>query len=297
MNLPSHPRSRSRLVFHQPARLAILGLLLSTYSVFSAPLTVKELEFLVRQGTSEAEIVRQAKSRRLMAPLDTAAIDSLKKNGATNSLIAKLNDPGIALDAAAAAAEARRQAVTKARVDAVLAEEAARRAMRDRQWNQTAERLRESRMVQGWLHEKLYKLQRFDLKPVEPKSIESVSVFAFFHGSMGSAPSRDFAPQLAEAYTRLKEHYGNDFEVIFISHDRDEFNQKEFMRTFRLTCPTMKLGSQDESIMQFMGDREPWFVLVAENGKPLSLNGVNRQFIEPFQVLQGLEQLLAALHR
>jgi hypothetical protein len=288
-------RQRSPLIRHR-GLMASLGLLITAHCAWAAPLTVKELEFLVRQRTPEAEIVLQAKSRRLMAPLDPAAVASLKKNGATDSLIAKLHEPGIALDAAAAATEASRQAATKARVDAVLAEEAARRAMRDRQWNETAERLRESRKVQGWLREKLYKLQRFDLKPVEPKSIESVSVFAFFHGSMASAPSRDFAPQLVEAYTRLKERYGDEFEVIFVSHDHDEYNQKEFMRSFRLTCPTMKLGSQDESIMQF-GDHQPWFVLVAENGKPLSLNGVNKQFIEPFEVLLGLEQLLAAFHR
>ena len=111
---------------------------------------------------------------------------------------------------------------------------------------------------------------------------------------MASAPSRDFAPKLAEAYNRLKEKYPKDFEVIFVSHDRDEYNQKEFLRSFRLACPTMKLGPTDPAIANF-GDQQPWFVLVAENGKPLSLNGVHKQFIEPFEVLQGLEQILAAL--
>lgn len=274
-----------------------LGLLISMVGASAAPLTVKELEFLVRQRTPEADIVREAKSRRLLAPLNADAVNSLKKNGATQSLISKLKEPGIVMDQAAAAAETRRQAASKARVDAILADEAAHRAMRDRQWNQTAERLREARTVQGWLHEKLYKIDRFNLKPLEPKSIESVSIFAFFHASLKSGPSRDFAPQLAEAYARLKQQYGNSFEVIFISHDHDEYNQKEFMRTFRLACPTLKLGAQDESIMNSADERLPWFVLVGDNGKPLSINGVNKEFIEPSRILEGLEQLLDAMRR
>jgi hypothetical protein len=258
---------------------------------------LKELEFLVRQGTPEAEIVQQAKSRRLVAPLDSEAVKSLKTNGATNSLIAKLSEPGLALDANAAAAEARRQAATKARFDAVLAEEAARRAERDRKWNEAAQQLREARTVQGWLRDKLYKLEGKKFAPVEPKSVDAVSVFGFFHGAMNSAASRDFAPRLAEAYARLKKQYGKEVEIVFVSHDHDEYNQREFMRTFGLSCPTMRLTAADDPILQFGGESLPWFVLVAENGKPLSINGVNKQFIEPNQVLSGLEQLLAMLHR
>jgi hypothetical protein len=277
--------------------MAALALFLSAAVLLGAPLSVKELEFLVRQGTPESEIVEQAKSRHLMAPLDADAVRSLKANGARDSLIAKLREPGIALDLTAAAAEARRQAATKARLDAVLAEDAARRARRDRQWNETAEQLREARAVQGWLRDKLYTLERKDLQSINPKSIDSVSIFGFFHGAMSSAASREFAPKLAESYARLKKQYGNEFEIIFVSHDHDEFNQREFLRTFGLTCPTMKLPSSDDPILRFGGEQMPWFVLVADNGKPLSVNGVNKQFVEPIQVLSGLEQLLAALHR
>jgi Thioredoxin-like len=263
----------------------------------AAPLSLKELEFLVRQGTPEEEILQQVRSRRLLAPLDSTAVNLLKENGATNSLIAKLREPYLVLDANAAAAEARRQAATKARLDAVLAEDAALRADRERRWNQTAEQLREARTVQGWLRDKLYNLKGKKFVPIEPKSINAVSVFGLFHGAMNSSGSRDFAPRLAEAHARLKKQYGNEVEIIFVSHDRDEYNQREFMRTFGLACPTMRLVSADDPILQAGGEHLPWFVLVAENGKPLSINGVNKQFIEPNQVLSGLEQLLGAMHR
>jgi hypothetical protein len=284
--------------FYQWTRLAMISIAfsLSAGVAMAAPLSLKELEFLVRQRTPESEIIQQVKSRRLMAPLDAAALNSLKKNGATNSLISKLTVPGLSVDPVAAAAEARRQAETKARLEASLAEDAARREAKDRQWTQTAEQLREARTVQGWLRDKLYTLQRTSLKPVEPKAIESVSIFAFFHGAMNVASARDFAPKLAEAYGRLKKQYGNEVEIIFVSHDQREFNQKEFLRSFGLTCPTMRLTSADDPILQFGGGQLPWFVLVADNGKALSINGVNKQFIEPIQVLAGLEQLLATLH-
>jgi len=297
MTLPMSGRiPESRSLGHRVCFL--LGTLIFLFGAGAqcAPLTLKELIFLVRQRTGESEIMVQARSRHLLAPLDAAALKSLKENGASESLISKLQAPGIALDAGAAAAEASRQAAAKTRVDAVLADDAARREKRDREWNQAAEQLREAHSVQGWLQNKLYTLQKKDLKPLENRSIAPVTIFGLFHGAMSSPPARDFAPKLAEAYARLKKQYGNDFEIIFISHDRDEYNQKQFMRTFGLTCPTMRFDPSNEGILQF-GDRPPWFVLVADNGKALSLNGVNKQFIEPNDVLMGLEQLLAALHR
>src|SRR5688572_12511129 len=139
--IPQNRRSRSGLRI-VALMLAVCAFVSGVPGARSSPLTVKELEFLVRQKTPDAEIVREATSRRLMVPLDSAAIRSLKKNGASNSLISKLSAPGVALDPAAAATEARRQAESKARVDAVLAEDAERRAMRDEQWRKTAERLK-----------------------------------------------------------------------------------------------------------------------------------------------------------
>jgi hypothetical protein len=275
----------------------ILGLILSTLGALAAPLTLKELQFLLRQGTRESEILEQANSRRLVAPLDSAAIKSLKEHGASDWLIAKLSAPGIAIDANAAAAEARRRAADKARLDALVAEDAARKALRDRQWNENAELLRQAKTVQGWMRNKLYNLHKKEFKIVESKVIEPVSIFGLFHGSMGSSPSRDFAPKLAEAYARLKRQYGNEFEIIFISHDRDEYNQREFMRTFGLTCPTMRASTADPGVFQYGGETLPWFVLVADSGQALSLNGVNKQFIEPDRILAGLEQLLTSLHR
>lgn len=279
------------------AAATLLAFMIPGPAALGAPLTLKELGFLIRQGTSEAEIVEQAKSRRLVAPLDAAAIQSLKEQGASAWLITKLNSPGVALNADEIAAEARRQAAAKARMDAIVAEDEARREVRNREWNKNAEQLREAKTVQGWLRGKLYNLHKKDFKPIVPNSIEPISIFGFFHGSMGSGPSRDFAPKLAQTYERLKRQYGTDFEIVFISHDRDEYNQREFMRTFGLTCPTVRASEVNPAVFELGRQPLPWFVLVADSGKALSLNGVNKQFIEPDRVLLGLEELLASLHR
>lgn len=279
------------------AATILLAFMISAPAALGAPLTLKELGFLIRQGTSEAEIAEQAKSRRLVAPLDAAAIQSLKEQGASAWLIAKLNAPGVALNADEVAAEARRQAAAKVRMDAIVAEDEARRELRNREWNKNAEQLREAKTVQGWLRGKLHNFHKKGFKPIEPNSIEPISIFGFFHGSMASGPSRDFAPKLAQTYDRLKRQYGSDFEIVFISHDRDEYNHREFMRTFGLTCPTVRASEVNPAVFELGRQPLPWFVLVADSGKALSLNGVNKQFIEPDRVLLGLEELLASLHR
>jgi hypothetical protein len=212
-------------------------------------------------------------------------------------LIAKLAASAMVMSRADAQTEIRRQAETKARVEAAIAEDRARKQAKDLQWSQAAEHLREAHAVQGWLHEKLFTLDRQQLKPMEDKSIASTRVFGFYFTAMNSAPCRAFTPQLVEAYQRLKKLYGDDFEFISISRDRDEFNQLEFMKTFHVPWPTMKFGPVDAKLAPFGGDRVPWFVIVSDTGKPLSINAVDGRYVEPELMLAGLEQFLQSSGR
>jgi hypothetical protein len=100
-----------------------------------------------------------------------------------------------------------------------------------------------------------------------------------------------------DAYKRLKAQYPTQFEVIFVSADRDEFNMREYMRTHHMDWPAVRFGAADDAIRQFSGESIPWLVAVSDTALPLTRNGVDKKYIDPQEVLGGVEQLLAMLKK
>src|SRR5262245_30309533 len=63
----------------------------------AAPMTVKEIDFLLRQQTPEADISRELQQRRLLAGLDNAGEEQLREHGATPKLIAMIKQGHLVL--------------------------------------------------------------------------------------------------------------------------------------------------------------------------------------------------------
>src|SRR5215208_6083870 len=80
---------------------------------FAAPMTVKELDFLVRMKTPEADILRDLTTRRLLAALDAAGEQQLAASGASAGLIAQIKTGAYTLPPEQAQAEALRQSANQ----------------------------------------------------------------------------------------------------------------------------------------------------------------------------------------
>src|SRR5262245_978425 len=96
--------------------MTVLGALGAPLS--AAPMTLQELDFLLRQGTSEDEIVNDVAQRKLIVPIDENAGKLLKQNGATDALLARLRGPGMFLTQEEARAAFERVVAQKARAEA-----------------------------------------------------------------------------------------------------------------------------------------------------------------------------------
>jgi hypothetical protein len=88
-------------------------------------MTVKELDFLVRQRTSDAEVVAEVQKRRLIEPLSAATLQALKQYGASEALVKAVSAPELVVTSEEAALEQQRQMVQKAQAAQALAEDAA----------------------------------------------------------------------------------------------------------------------------------------------------------------------------
>jgi nucleoredoxin len=274
--------------------IALPLLLLSVIdAIAAAPMTLKELEFLIRQKTPDAEIVAQVQKRRLMVPLDSATAGALKERGASEALIKSVSAPELAVSPEQALAERQRQTVQKAEAERALAEDAAAAAALEEHRRQLAGVNASRGRMADILDGKLVKLNGDQLVPVSARDLSHVRVFGLYHSAMWCGPCRKFTPTLVAAYKRLKQQYGDQFELIFVSHDRDVFNMQNYMKTDGMPWPAVRYGVQVEQLKRYSPDGIPWLVALNSAGEPMTKNGLDRKFIDPNHILTAIEEMLA----
>jgi len=85
-------------------------------------------------------------------------------------------------------------------------------------------------------------------------------------------PCRGFTPKLIDTYKKVKEA-GKEFEVIFVSSDRDEGAFKEYFGEMPwLALPYSERGVKEKLSSHFGIEGIPSFVMIGEDGKVISDN-------------------------
>lgn len=275
----------------------LFSLLLIAAVCHGAPMTPRELEFLIRQRTPDAEIVQEATRRKLLVPVDATGVQALRHVGASEALIAALRQPGMALPPEAARAEVQRQQADRMRLSQSAAEEAAAHTQNQLRQQTIAAQVRQAGTTRQMLDGLLVRLEGDELKPFSARSLEGVKIFGFYYSAVWCGPCRKFMPQLRERYQQLKAQYPGMFEIIFVSSDRDEFNMSEYMRSYRMPWPAVRFGAATPDIQQFAGKSIPWLVLVSDSGVSMTENGVDKKYIAPELVLDALEKVLPKIAR
>jgi hypothetical protein len=268
-------------------------LLALTLGVAAAPMTVKELDFLVRQRTSDAEVIAEVQKRRLIQPLSVATLQALKQYGASEALVKAVSAPELVVTPEEAAAEEQRQMAQKAQAAQSLAEDAAAHAALEDHRRKVAGVNASRGQMAGFLEGKLVKMNGDQLVPVSARDLSTVRVFGLYHSAMWCAPCRQFTPKLVAAYKNLKQRYGDQFEIILVSHDRDEFNMQNYMRGDSMPWPAVRFGAEVEQLKRYAPNGIPWLVAINSAGEPMTKNGVDKKYIPPDQILGAIEELLA----
>lgn len=274
-----------------------LLMLLCAIVCHGAPMPPQELLFLIRQRTPDAEIIHAVTQRRLLIAIDAAAEQALRDAGASEALVAALRKPELALSITEARTEVERLRTNQMRVSQSATEDAAAHAQQLQRQQQASALVKPAVMTRQMLDGLLVRLDGDQLKPFDARSLEGVRVFGFYYSAMWCGPCRKFMPTLIERYQRLKAQYPGQFELIFVSSDRDEFNMAEYMRTYRMPWPAVRFGAATPAIQQFAGKSIPWLVVVSDKGEALTQNAVDKKYIPPDVVLGGIEELLGKLKR
>lgn len=267
-----------------------LALVLSlTAAAFAAPLSIKEIDLLVRMRVPEQEIIRDLERRRLLTPLDAASEQLLIKNGASAALIQRLKTGDYAVSGQEAAAIQQRQADRQALLAEEKAADAAAFAAQEQQRQQIAGPVPDTmrRMFDG----KLVRMENGDLRSYSADELRNTRYYALYYSAYWCGPCRKFTPRLIEFYKRFKAQHP-DFEVIFVSNDYNPASMQTYMQKAGMPWPAVKFEQIDKQLRSMAGSGIPWLGIYNAAGEPVSSNGTTKQWVDPNLVLRAFEQAM-----
>ena len=127
----------------------------------------------------------------------------------------------------------------------------------------------------------------------DPAIKESPKYTALYFSAHWCPPCRLFTPKLVEWYKDFKATHPN-FELVFVSGDRDEAAMKEYIKETGMPWPAVAFDKvESEAFQKFSSDGIPYLVLLDENGKALTAKPDN-EWQSPQEVLGQIEKLVPA---
>jgi len=114
---------------------------------------------------------------------------------------------------------------------------------------------------------------------------------ALYFSAHWCPPCRMFTPKLVAWYKDFKSKHP-DFELVFVSSDRDETAMKDYIKGDNMPWPYVKFDkAQDETFQKFSADGIPYLVLIDSEGKALTAKDGN-EWQSPEEVLAQIEKLV-----
>jgi thiol-disulfide isomerase/thioredoxin len=262
------------------------------------PLTASEVGLMLRSGYSSEAVMGELATRRFADSLDAAVEKNLVKSGATPALVQALKSGNYSVSPDEAiraqgeiAAQAQHRAAQEAEsrkfntlYQSQLAKERALAASQPAVVN-TIYPLLKGDLVH-WYNGSL---SRFDDVPLEKKKL-----YALYFSAHWCGPCRKFTPQLVDFYNRVAPQHP-EFELIFISNDRQPFNMETYMKETNMPWPAIefaKVGGKDV-LNRYEGKGIPCLVVIDASGKVISDSFEGEKYLGPAKVIADLETIFA----
>ena len=283
--------------------LLFFALLISPVRGRPLPLTVKDVDLMLRSGYSSEALMRELAVRHLVGTCDDETKKLLAQSGASPALVQAIAAGAYAIPAdetiraeQALAAESQRRAA---------AAEEAKKFNTLYQYQQAQKRAAAAVAApasQRLGPHALYPLLKGDLvcwrngtiNHFEDEALEKKKLIALYFSAHWCAPCRKFTPQLIEYYDRIAAQHP-EFEIIFVSYDRSPFGFETHLKETQMPWPAIdfqKVGSK-EAITKYAGASIPDLELVDATGKVLSSSYAGKEYRGPQQVLADLDEIFA----
>jgi nucleoredoxin len=157
---------------------------------------------------------------------------------------------------------------------------------------ETPERLPNTELT-DWLEKRLIARDGKRVKRTRDSALPTAKYIAFYYSASWCPPCRKFTPKLVKFYN---EHRSADqnFEIIFVSSDRNEDAQEGYMLEDQMNWPALEFDDvREERIRKSSGTGIPCLVIVDREGKVIADSYVNGKYLGPTRIMNKLAELIA----
>lgn len=146
------------------------------------------------------------------------------------------------------------------------------------------------------LANKLVRPEGETFKPARLAGAGKVDYFLVYFGAHWCPNSNKFTPKLTQFYREQQGAHRN-FEVIFVSGDKDQEAMLDYMTGYKMPWPAVRFAEHKEiaSIQALAGRGYPCVALVDAKGRVLahsSGQGGKGEYVGPLKPLEKLEEIL-----
>jgi len=114
---------------------------------------------------------------------------------------------------------------------------------------------------------------------------------ALYFSAHWCPPCRMFTPKLVEWYNEFKPKHP-DFELVFVSGDRNEAAMEEYIKGDNMPWPFVKFDkAEGEAFSKYSSDGIPYLVLIDNEGKAVTAKQGN-EWQSPQDVLAEIEKIV-----
>jgi hypothetical protein len=277
------------------ALLLLFFLLFTSGFAEQVPLTVKDVNLMLRSGYSSEEVMRELSTRKFADTLDLTAERELTRVGANAALIEALRGYVSELSPAEIAAAQEKQKALEferkaSQPDMALAK-ADRRALPVANVPPEAQN---DRSMYSLLKDTLVVWHEGGLIPFDDEVLQKKKLYLLFFSTFSSKDGRQFTSRLVSYYNQVAPQHP-EFEVIFCSVDRSEFAMESYISQTNMPWPAVDFGKRDGkigAIQEKLVREVPHLILADVTGRVLSDSGNTQPNLD--KVMADLDKILTA---
>ncbi len=115
---------------------------------------------------------------------------------------------------------------------------------------------------------KLVSLDRTRFIPYSVDQLKDTPFLLVYYSASWCPPCKAFTPELLNFYTRMKEQYGDIFELLLFSFDKKEIDMLNYMKAFKMPWPAIayKELSNIQYLKSYQTPAIPSLILIDKNG-------------------------------
>ena len=265
------------------------------------PLTVSEISLMLRSGYSSTTLMKELSARHFVDVIDETKEKTLINAGASGELVAALKSGVYSLSAEKTAAVLEQMAAMDEK-RAVQAEQA-RKSNARYQAQITRDRAAKTPaaspdvnagVTADLLKTNLVQYHGGSFVPVDAGAMNGKKLIAVYFSAHWCGPCRKFTPQLVEYYNRVAPQHP-EFEIVFYSHDRSQYDMEEYVREANMPWPVINFAQlkSKQALTKDAGSGIPSLVLFDSNGNLISSSYSGSKYRGPQQVLADLDAIFA----